>query len=36
MTVLYHPEATTELIEAARFYDERRVGLGATFLDTLK
>ena len=33
MQVTYHPEAETELIVAARFYEERVTGLGAQFLD---
>ena len=32
MTVIYHPEAEAELIEAARFYARRVDGLGAEFL----
>lgn len=31
----YHPEASLELIEAARFYEERGAGLGHRFLDAM-
>jgi plasmid stabilization system protein ParE len=31
----YHPEASLELIEAARFYEERGAGLGHRFLDAV-
>ena len=31
----YHPEASLDLIEAARFYEERGTGLGHRFLDTV-
>lgn len=31
----YHPEASAELIEAARFYEEREAGLGLRFLDAV-
>lgn len=33
MRLIYHPEAEAELIEAARFYEQRVPGLGARFLD---
>ena len=32
MRVIYHPDAEAELIEAAKFYEERISGLGAEFL----
>ena len=32
MTVIYHPEAEAEMIEAAQFYARRVAGLGAEFL----
>ena len=32
MRLIYHPDAETELIEAARFYEQRVVSLGADFL----
>ena len=32
MRLIYHPEAETELTEAARFYEERVPTLGAQFL----
>jgi plasmid stabilization system protein ParE len=35
MRIIYHPEAETELIEAAQFYHRRVPGLGADFLDTV-
>jgi hypothetical protein len=31
----YHPEVSLELIEAARFYEERGAGLGHRFLDAM-
>ena len=31
----YHPEASVDLIEAARFYEGRRSGLGHRFLDAI-
>lgn len=33
MRVTYHPEAESETIEAAKFYESRRTGLGGAFLD---
>ena len=33
MRLTYHPDAESELIEAARFYDAQVPGLGAEFLD---
>jgi toxin ParE1/3/4 len=35
MTLIYHPDAEAELIEAAQFYSRRVPGLGADFLDTV-
>jgi toxin ParE1/3/4 len=35
MILRYHPDAEQELIEAARFYEERLPGLGADFLDEI-
>jgi plasmid stabilization system protein ParE len=32
MRLIYHPEAESELIEAARFYENRVQSLGAEFL----
>jgi plasmid stabilization system protein ParE len=32
MRLIYHPDAETELIEAARFYEGREPGLGERFL----
>jgi toxin ParE1/3/4 len=32
MRLDYHPQARTELIEAARFYEQRVTGLGVRFL----
>lgn len=34
MRLIYHPDAEAELIEAARFYEQRIHGLGARFLDS--
>jgi hypothetical protein len=33
MTVIYHPHAETELIEAAKYYESRVAGLGKRFLE---
>lgn len=33
MRLIYHPEAELELIEAARFYENRVLTLGRQFLD---
>ena len=33
MRLIYQPDAEAELIEAARFYERRVLGLGAQFLD---
>ena len=35
MRVNWHPEAESEMIEAARFYDRRVAGLGSDFLDAI-
>jgi plasmid stabilization system protein ParE len=35
MRVIYHPEAETELVAAAQFYERRVSTLGAQFLDTV-
>lgn len=32
MTIIYHPEAEAELIDAAQYYNRRIPGLGADFL----
>jgi toxin ParE1/3/4 len=32
MKAVFHPEAHQEMIESARFYEEKSVGLGADFL----
>lgn len=32
MRLIYHPDAEMELLEAARFYEDRSSGLGARFL----
>ena len=34
-TVVHHPEAEVEVIEAARFYNERVLGLGVDFLEEI-
>ncbi len=36
MQLTYHPEAEAELIEAARFYEQRLPSLGTQFLDTVE
>ena len=33
MKLIYHPAAEAELVDAARFYDERVKGMGTEFLD---
>jgi len=33
MRLIYHPDAEAELIEFARFYEQRAPSLGAQFLD---
>ncbi|WP_345714431.1 hypothetical protein [Luteolibacter yonseiensis] len=33
MRLIYHPDAELELIDAARFYEDRVQGLGRQFLD---
>lgn len=33
MSLIYHPDAEAELIEAAQFYERRIPTLGAQFLD---
>lgn len=33
MKLIYHPDAETELIEAARYYESRVPTLGVQFLD---
>ena len=35
MRVVQHPEATTELTEAGRFYEQKVRSLGAQFLDAV-
>ncbi len=35
MRLTYHPDAKAELIEAARFYNQRVSGLGAEFLEAV-
>lgn len=34
MRLTYHPHAEAELIEAARYHEQRVAGLGARFLDS--
>ena len=36
MQLTYHPEAEAELIEAARFYEQRLPSLGTQFLDAVE
>ncbi|HRC84122.1 MAG TPA: type II toxin-antitoxin system RelE/ParE family toxin [Thermoanaerobaculia bacterium] len=33
MRLIYHPDAEHEVIEAARFYEQRMTGLGERFLE---
>ena len=33
MRLIYHPDAEAELIESARFYEQRVASLGGQFLD---
>ena len=35
MKIEFHPEAYTEMLESARFYEERSEGLGTDFLAAL-
>lgn len=35
MRLIYHPEAETELVEAAQFYERRVTALGGQFLDAV-
>jgi plasmid stabilization system protein ParE len=35
MRVIFHPEAESEMIDSARFYERRVPGLGAEFLDAI-
>jgi toxin ParE1/3/4 len=35
-TIVYHPQALEELIEAAQFYESRCEGLGDKFLDSIE
>ena len=35
MRLIYHPAAEAELVQAARFYEERVPSLGADFLDRI-
>lgn len=35
MRVAWHPQAEDEMLEAARFYDQRVAGLGGDFLDAI-
>jgi toxin ParE1/3/4 len=36
MKVIFHPEAHQELIESARFYEEKSEGLGTDFLTAVE
>ena len=36
MTLVYHPQAAAELIEASGFYEGRVSGLGSRFLDAVE
>jgi plasmid stabilization system protein ParE len=36
MRVIFHPEAHEEMIESARFYEERSERLGSDFLDAVE
>jgi toxin ParE1/3/4 len=34
--IAYHPEAETEIIESAEWYENQRLGLGDEFLDEIE
>lgn len=36
MKIVFHPEANEEMIESARFYEERDDGLGIRFLEAVE
>jgi len=36
MKIIFHPEASEEKLESARFYEARVEGLGADFLDAVQ
>ena len=36
MKIVFHPEAYEEMVESARFYEERDEGLGSRFLDAVE
>lgn len=36
MKIVFHPEAYEEMIESARFYEEKDEGLGFKFLDAVE
>ncbi|HLG14076.1 MAG TPA: type II toxin-antitoxin system RelE/ParE family toxin [Blastocatellia bacterium] len=36
MKIVFHPEAYEEMLESARFYDERDEGLGLQFLEAVE
>ena len=36
MKVIFHPEASEEKLESARFYEARSQGLGSDFLDAVE
>jgi len=36
MRVIFHPEAHAEMIEQARYYENKSEGLGADFLDSVE
>ena len=36
MKIVFHPEAYEEMVESARFYEERDEGLGTRFLDAVE
>jgi len=36
MRVIFHPEAPAEMIEQARYYENKSEGLGADFLDAVE
>ncbi len=36
MTTAFHEDAYTEMLEAARYYEERALGLGFSFLDEVE
>ena len=36
MKVIFHPEASDEMFESARFFDEKSAGLGSDFISAIQ